>query len=419
MFSIMALLARLTGAEQFGIFVFVIAWLNIVTLVAKMGLDTTVVRYASQYQSQEEFALWRGLLHRSSSICLMSSLLCTGIGVLIVKVISIYLSNDFRMTFFIACVILPIAALSSIRQAALQALGYAVRAQAPELIIKPIFFLIFFMLFYWVQNNKGLMAQDIMMANLAACSVAFLWGVFWLNHYLPDKVKNCAPSYATKEWITVAIPMIAVLGANSLINLTDTIIVGMILGSKEAGVYSVASRIAVLMQFGVNALQIVAAPMIASFYTQKNYAELQKLLHLTAIGGVAFALPIWIGLLIWAKAVLSLFGAEFAVGYSALIILGFAQLANAFTGLTGLVMTMTGHQVFFMKVLAGSALSNIVIMVLFVYLWGIIGASLATSITIILWNLIIAIHISRNLNFHTTPFKLKGYGFSRKILSNY
>ena len=60
-FGLQLLLARLMGVEQYGIFAYVLAWLNILVLVAKLGLDTMLVRFVPIYKIEHRWSLLYGV----------------------------------------------------------------------------------------------------------------------------------------------------------------------------------------------------------------------------------------------------------------------------------------------------------------------------------------------------------------------
>lgn len=46
-FGLHVLLSRLMGVEHYGVYVYVLSWINILVLFGKMGLDTALLRYVA------------------------------------------------------------------------------------------------------------------------------------------------------------------------------------------------------------------------------------------------------------------------------------------------------------------------------------------------------------------------------------
>jgi O-antigen/teichoic acid export membrane protein len=101
---------------------------------------------------------------------------------------------------------------------------------------------------------------------------------------------------------------------------------------------------------------------------------------------MTFNLPIFLTMAIFARPLLSIFGVDFVAGASGLIILAFATLFNASTGMCGSIITMTGHSKLNLANSIIDLTANIGLVLLFVPRWGIVGAALAGSLSIILIN---------------------------------
>jgi O-antigen/teichoic acid export membrane protein len=135
------------------------------------------------------------------------------------------------------------------------------------------------------------------------------------------------------------------------------------------------------------------------------------MLALAAVGILAFSIPVSIVLIIWGREILALFGTQFTYGYPALVILTVGQLVNAFSGPVGFIMTMTGRHVEASYVIGGSAALNVILNAALIPSLGIIGAAVATSITVALWNFTLVCRVKSQLNIHSTIF---GHPFFRR-----
>ena len=180
--------------------------------------------------------------------------------------------------------------------------------------------------------------------------------------------------------------------------------VGALLDSERAGVYFSASRIAGLIQFGTVAIQQIAGPMIAAFYADGRLRDLQRTLSLSALGASVFAIPSGILLIVFSGPILGVFGVAFVDGEAVLRILTASQAINALTGMTGLVMTMTGHQAIASRVIGICAVANVGLNGLFIPAFGMEGAAFATLATTIAWNLLLVYYAWARLGLWTLPW---------------
>ena len=120
------------------------------------------------------------------------------------------------------------------------------------------------------------------------------------------------------------------------------------------------------------------------------------------------ATPLALILFIWGKTLLTLiFGTEFEVGYSALVILVLAQLVNASFGAIGVLMNMTRNEKFLARALGIASAANVILNIILIPFFGIIGAATATVISIAIWNTLLFVVAKRKIGITCHPFTLK------------
>jgi O-antigen/teichoic acid export membrane protein len=178
--------------------------------------------------------------------------------------------------------------------------------------------------------------------------------------------------------------------------------IGIFLGTTQAGIYTVASRLTELIGFGLVAVNQGAAPMISELYAQGRKEELQRLLKAGALGILAFSLPVALGMLLFGTMMLGLFGEAFIVGYPPLVILTAGQLVNALNTGGGFLMTMTGHEKQAGLLIGLSTIVNVGLNGVLIPLLGIIGAAVATVTATVTWNVCLFIFAQRQLGINPT-----------------
>ena len=98
------------------------------------------------------------------------------------------------------------------------------------------------------------------------------------------------------------------------------------------------------------------------------------------------------------------FGAAFGSGADALAILAAAQVVNVSMGSVAQILNMTGHEGDAARGMAVSTVTNVVLNLAFIPPWGMKGAAVATGISLILWNVLLAKAVHRRLKLRTTAF---------------
>jgi O-antigen/teichoic acid export membrane protein len=172
---------------------------------------------------------------------------------------------------------------------------------------------------------------------------------------------------------------------------------GSMLGLETVGIYNVAVGGATLITFILVVVNMPLAPIVAELYTSGNRVRLQRVVTMSARVVLLGSLPIAIGLIFFGDWFLLIFGKEFAVGFSALIILSVGEMVNASMGSVALLLNMTGNERDVAKGIGIAAALNIVLNAILIPIWGLIGAAVATTISMAIWNIFMAVLVYKKL----------------------
>jgi O-antigen/teichoic acid export membrane protein len=137
----------------------------------------------------------------------------------------------------------------------------------------------------------------------------------------------------------------------------------------------------------LTSVNAIAAPLFASLYAKGDLQGLQRLVSTIARWIFLPALIVAIGLIQFAEPILGLFGAEFIAAKWVMAALAFGQLVNVGAGSVGYLLIMTGHHNQCAYVMGFSALGNLILNLIWIPQMGILGAALATSLSMALWNI--------------------------------
>jgi O-antigen/teichoic acid export membrane protein len=140
----------------------------------------------------------------------------------------------------------------------------------------------------------------------------------------------------------------------------------------------------------VSYLSIIASvkPFLAELYAQKNLEQMGRLYQTTTRWTLMTNLPIFLIMVLYPAPLLSIFGESFVAGAPALVILAYAELVNAGTGICGSIIDMTGYT----KLKLINSVIWVVLLsvsnVLLIPRWEILGAAAATLISTATINLL-------------------------------
>jgi len=405
-FLLQLYLARLLKVDEFGVYIYVLTWMNLLLLIVTHGWDTSTIRHVSEYNAKLKWAALKGFLLTSWLFTLASSVIVSFCILVIVYLFEGIIEYNAVMVFMFGCFLLPVNTLLQTTCAGIQGMGQVVRSQMPQNIFRPFLFGLT-LLFFTLYQAEDLNSKDAMLINIFSGFVALVLSMLLFKSIIPSKVITVTPTYEVKTWFHTAIPLLLVSGFIMLMNRLDILMLGSMSGTSEAGIYSVASRISELATFGLVAVNGVMAPMIASMYSTNKYQELQKIVSQSVIGVSIVTLAICLVLVVIGGEVISLFGAGFEIGEASLYILLLGQFVNSLSGSSGFLMSMTGQQKMAAYILGSVAIINAILNYILIPLYGMEGAAYATAISMVLWNILMAIVVRERTGIYPTIFSFR------------
>ena len=400
------MLARVLGGEEYGRYVFALAWMNVLLLVGKFELDTASVRFVGAYSGTNQWAFLRGFLTRSAQIVGLAS---TGImfaSAILIAVLMDRFERGMALTFLAASLLLPVSAMAQLKASALQGFKQVARSQSPSLVVRPIVFVLgIVILHYGLQRTVS--APVAILLQFGATTVALILTVRFLNGVMPDEIRQATEAFDTRYWIKTAAGLLVISGGQTILSTNaDVLVVGSLLGPELAGRYGAASQLASAVSFGVSAISFIALPFIADLYARQAMTQLQALIRHVARLALILSVPVLLVLVIGARPVLSAFGPGFADASWLLILLGFDQLIGALFGISGYLLVMTGHQVTAARVIIGCAVLNLVLTFILTPVLGMMGAGLATTITTLVRSYLLVTRMRTALGLSLSPLPL-------------
>lgn len=402
-FVISLLLARLLGVAGFGAYSFALAWVGLLNIPSILGFDRLLIREVAVHRSRSEWGLMKGLLLRTSQLVLVASCAVALIAAGVAWLLSGSLEPRMLHAFWVAMVLLPLTALSLLRQAALRGLHRVVSGQVPEMFIRPVLFILLVGGAYLVFGT-GMSASWAVGINAVALVIAFVVGAVMLRRSLPGAVKEERPAYATRLWLGSALPLMFVSGAQVINTRADIVMLGAIKGAEDAGVYTVATRGADLIAFVLLAVNAAFGPVVAGLYAAGERGRLQRVITRSTRFIFLASLPLAVCFMVFGGWFMLIFGEGFARGATALAVLSVGQLISAAVGTVGVLLVMTNHERSAAIGVGIGAGLNVSLNAALIPAFGLEGAAIATMSSLVATNLLLAVWVYRELGLYPGVF---------------
>jgi O-antigen/teichoic acid export membrane protein len=389
------IIARVVGVETYGVYAYVFAWIVVLAYFSTLGFDVGLLRFVAAYEAERAWPLLRGVIQYAQRRAVLVGLFVIFAGIWVVKVW--VLSPELRNTFFAGFALVPILALVRIRCSAVRAFGGVVSALVPDRVVRD-GTLIALLAVAGFGLGWTINAPLVMVATLIGSALGLACVGVAMRYCRPPTVDSVLPVYDAATWRRAAIPLVILGATEALMNRTGVILLGWIADTKNAGIYSLAFNIALVVTMPRIAVNTLFAPMISNLYARRDKATMQVLITRTASWTFCAGFCIAVALFVLADPLLAWFGAGYDAGVPALRVLLVSQVLAAGAGSQLYVMTMTGHERNAAVLLACCAVVNAGVSAGLVGVFGLTGAAIGTAASLVVWNLAMALFLWRRLN---------------------
>jgi len=401
------LYARWLLPDDYGEFVYTYNWASLFSVLVSVGLVTSLLKLIPKYLQENEYSKVKGLTVGSSlavslaGLCLFSAL----------WFISLTLRFDrWHLVLLGVITAVPLgivrvqsSVIRSVKKIFLAFLGRYVGW--PGLSIMLMYFLTFIF-------DLNIFDDAIIVVVISLVIISILQ-IFLVRLALPESVWRHTISFSGwRKWLKISTPLLFVSGFQIVISKSDVVVVGTMLGSNEASLYNAGSRTARLLTFILSAFNSISAPMISEYWTKNDINSLESLMSYTVKMVFWPSLCVYIILSIFSEQILSIFGPRFTSVWPILIIVGLGQLFHALTGPVGYLLSLTDNENVSAEIFGISAIINVILSVAFVSAMGLIGAALATTISIVIQNILLVMMVSSRVGINMFTVWKKSFFFN-------
>lgn len=378
------LLARAMGAEPYGAFIYVFTWTYFLGLVARLGLDRAHVRFGTVFIASGDLASLSALIRHSFRI---ASALGLAAAVAMGAVVLSWpwaMSEPLRQTFLVGVLVVPLLAVHNVYEGIAQARKDVVQSAVPEQVLRQ-GLLGAFVLVAWLAHGP-VSAPQAMALYAAAVAVTLVVDWLWYRRSQPAELWRVTPAPVRREWLRYAASVSTAGLIGTWIVQADLVIAGALLGTEAASVYSVAARTAnVVAAVGVVSAAVFG-PVIVELAADR--ADLQR--YVTAVTRAMVLAASGLALLLWLARdfIFALFGPAFGAAAAPLAILLACHVARECLGPVHTLLNLSGLERAALAVLSLAAIVNLGANFALVAAFGLAGAAVATSVTVVGYSLV-------------------------------
>ena len=391
------------GADTYGIYELAFTALMILSVIVKWGLDGATVRFTQEYLVSGDKGKIRSLVSKSVFTIFISALVVGLLFFLLRKSLAEAFDepNLEKAYVWVAVGLLPFVLLQYYSEA-LKALknmkAFSVFQVGSVLILASGIFILL--------KDIALSKGEIATLAFVISTAVFAFGAYLIfQKSFRIRVGDIpAEQIDFKSVLKVGVPLLISGSLFLVISWTDTLMIGYYKSSTDVGIYRIAFKVATLITFIQFAVNSIAAPTIASLYAEDDLTALRKYIKYIGVINAAFAIPITLFIIVFSEPLLNLFGAEYTSGMVLLPILAIGQLVNALAGPVMYILNMTGKEKLSQRIMIWMTGLNIILNVVLIPRYGIVGAAIATTISMVTWNVIAAFYVYKYYKVIAIPF---------------
>ena len=380
------LAARYFGAEQLGVYSLVETIFYITSLFAVIGVSGGIPRYLPLYETEKKYELLTGYLRYIFRIPIILSLLLIGILWLSAEDITSFFNFPDELTTFIKLIALalPCNVISRSIRGIFVAKKKMVYNGMGYLVVEKVTLCIGIVLIMFLKLSLWWLVFTFLCSMIAGSVYDVV--TYYLKIRLPS-VKNAI--FHRKEWFLFSVPLFFTSVFSYVINWTDKLVVGKMLSAGELGMYSVAQSLGGTISFFETAFTTIFIPLIVESYARKENEKISLLFKKAGSWIMGLGIAPGLVLIVFSSSVIDfLYGEQYVKGYLILIVLASGFLITNGLGLSSQVLMLHKKTKWIFYINLGTAIMNIILSIVFVAIWGFVGAAIATAITLMTRNVI-------------------------------
>jgi len=335
-------LARFLGAELIGVYFLSLAWLNLASILGRLGLADALLRFVppASLEGRHEDA---GRVVRTVLLAgLATSFVLAALLAVALPGVCRLLGLDARLASYLGWFAwtLPLHVMFVLLQMVVQAHQRMTQVVLARDIAQPTLWAgLTVLLVLTVGPRTGLVGGFGISLVLSICLT-----LVWIRRLVPQAFswRHLAPA---GPLLAYSLPVLGADFSHYLYRWLDTFCVGFLRDMADVGIYAAALRTSLVIALVSMAANAIYATMASGFFNTGQRDKLEKALRLSNRWCLMLALPLAITFLCGGDWVMGIWGADFGAGKRTLQLLAVAQILFIPMNLLAYTLVMCNRQV--------------------------------------------------------------------------
>ena len=355
--------AHAVGASVLGGYFLFLAYISIISLVTDGGFGGAAIKRISEGEEQDAYF---------SAFIVLRSVFVTLVVVAVIAFRSYFVDLNEAKIFIWLILALIVGILGGVVQSGINGcgkIGISATAGFINSFSRIIVQVIAIFMGYGVAGLAGGFVVGVVVSSIVQLR-------FFDLHFVRFKWGHIKSLSTFSFWVFL------ISGGGIVFSTADTVMIGYYLGNADVGVYRILLQFTLLASFTTVALGSTLYPRVSRWEKTKDTGLIEKSLSSAFTYSLVLAIPMFVGgLLLGDKLLYYLYGAEFGQGYMTMVVLFIMQIVNIFNFFFTTYLTAMDYLKDLFKITLVSVTVNIILNSSFIPLIGILGAAIATLVT--------------------------------------
>jgi O-antigen/teichoic acid export membrane protein len=339
--GVTVLLARLLGAENYGMYNIAVTSAMIAGAIAVFGLDTAVMRQIAIYNSRRDYSGVWGAIQVAVGSGMLFSVMASTVLFALAYPLAYRTFHEPRLVPYlqVASLFVPFLAMSDILAGATRGFKNMHDTVVAQNFLQPILRLVLILIAYVFGLN---IIAAIIIFGLADLSASILL-VYYLNKHFSLRRSFQTARRDARGLLGFSFPLwLSDILTTFRTNL-QTLLIGSLGTMTGVGIFSVANQANFLGSIFHVSIAQSARPLIAELHDRNDQGRMRNLYQTATKWSITLNLPFILIMVLFPTQILSIFGKSFEDGAATFVILAIVSLVNISTGMCGAILEMTGH----------------------------------------------------------------------------
>jgi len=204
-----------------------------------------------------------------------------------------------------------------------------------------------------------------------------------------------------KPLLIFSIPLLVASLLQRSTGWTNILMIGGIKTAVDVGLYTTALAVTSFITFPIGVMLIIYMPVVSNLYGSNKINEIKRIFSVITKWLCFVTIPIFVIIFIFPEFVINfIYGSNYVLAENALRILSIGAIFNIFSGPNAATLIAIGKPRFIMYATLSSAIICIGLNIILIPPYGIVGAAIAATISIISINIIKCIMLYHSIGAH-------------------